>query len=790
MIHTEFSKNMTLPPFEFDEYNSEEILLKKGNNLIVRVQELIFDKDRKKDNIKIVIRGPIGSGKTLLVSEIETWLKTPKQPPIVGISTRGKKTTLVGVSPNLSKASLYDAAHDVDPSDFNGKMQVESTRHPCLIIFGREDFLRASGLKADHWLSLNPLDMNGTNGNMWIAHLIHKHQLNAIQQEKFKGLLATLRKNTMFQWLRWYELAAQLITLNNDDSYSEAKSPLEIFYYALSQLENERIKNIEKRLLAQGFALNDHDTTRSLSEESVTGAKYVLNNPTLFKKLTDAKSPFETIKFLGDHLEHKSKTVPHLTETESEYMLIDEMVIFLQKDLLSRCHEDEYTHGVYVQGLIGKILQNIENLTSKDQKTKIDFFKNSLKDFIDCDKVKNLNGTALWDFSDAVTAVGHVDFIECFKNNRINKDQYFKEYTDVDTVIGNKDYKNVLMPNKPLKPYMPSSVTISKVFVARYLVTVEQYREFYRECQKDKTSALTFYIEGKDWYEKKEKALNEIKSDFKVTKNRCLSAEALVSGESPSAVKNFEDRILNRALLKPTAEPIWSGSGSSGEHYKQPNVPVVDVTWWDAMAYCRWWTKKKMKLAGFADDHHASLLEDYQWEAIRRLSYPTSSENENKVAYKGSFGAHVDKKTDQDGRLQHHLLPVHVGLFPPEEKTGPYDMPGNVWEWTRTPSLARIRKKDLFAKVMRTIRSLFNKNLDEFEDETYWHEPSSEQDHNSNRNIKLPTKQLDLRMRMLRGSSFMGHSNYAWMPSLRTCDPPYYSFQDVGFRIAVYKKVN
>lgn len=784
---------MNLPPFEFDEYNSEELLLEKGSDLIDRVRKIIDDKERKKGSFKIVIRGPIGSGKTLLFSEIQKLLITTKKPQTVNISSGAKKPLRGGELPNLSKAYLYDAAHDVDPSDFNEKMQDESKRHPCLIIFGREDFLRASGLKADIWLSLNPLDMNGTNGKLWIAHLIHKHQLNDIQQEKFKQLLATLRKNTMFQWLRWYELAARLITLNKEESYSETKSPLEIFYYALSNLEKDRIKSIENRILNQGFALDPHDKNRSLSEESVTGAQYVLNNPTLFKKLTDAQSPFATIKFLGDHLKHKSKIFGPLNETQPEYLLIKEMVTFLEKDLLSKCHEEEYTHGVYVQGLIGEILQCIPNLISEDQQRKIEDFKKSLKTYIDDDKVKYLNGTALWDFSDAVTAVGHVSFDVCFEKNRINPKLYFKEYSNEAMVIGDENhemYKNVLMSNKPLKPYMTSSVTISAVFVARYLVTVAEYKEFYKECQQDKKSALTYYIEGKGWYEKKEKALNDIEADFQLTKDRCLSAEALISGESPSAVKGYEDRILARALLRETAEPIWSDSGSSGEHYKQPKVPVVDVTWWDAMAYCRWWTKKKMKLAGFNEDYHASLLKDCQWEAIRRISYPISSKSENQVVSQGSFGAHVDKKTYQDGRLQHHLLPVHVGLFPPEEKTGPYDMPGNVWEWTRTPSLARIKRKNLFAQITGKIRSTFNKNLVKSEEETVWDEPPSEQEHNSDRNINLPANQLDLRMRMLRGSSFMGHRNYAWMPSLRTCDPPYYSFQDVGFRIAVYKKVN
>jgi len=108
----------------------------------------------------------------------------------------------------------------------------------------------------------------------------------------------------------------------------------------------------------------------------------------------------------------------------------------------------------------------------------------------------------------------------------------------------------------------------------------------------------------------------------------------------------------------------------------RPNHPVVSISWYEAVAFCRWLTQHQ----GYNPDGYVYLLpSEAEWEyAARRATrrtYPWG--NEEPDGERANFDSVYNGTTA-------------VGCFalgvPPEEGTGQqlYDLAGNVWEWTRS----------------------------------------------------------------------------------------------------------
>ncbi|MFF6994799.1 formylglycine-generating enzyme family protein [Streptomyces sp. NPDC008313] len=109
--------------------------------------------------------------------------------------------------------------------------------------------------------------------------------------------------------------------------------------------------------------------------------------------------------------------------------------------------------------------------------------------------------------------------------------------------------------------------------------------------------------------------------------------------------------------------------------WQDPDLPVVMVSWYDAMRYCAWLDAHLHDAGELADDERITLPSEAEWEA---------------AAGNGRGDAHPwgpDDRSDacniRDTGLN-RVLPA--GRFSPrgDSDSGCADMIGNVWEWTRS----------------------------------------------------------------------------------------------------------
>jgi formylglycine-generating enzyme required for sulfatase activity len=145
-----------------------------------------------------------------------------------------------------------------------------------------------------------------------------------------------------------------------------------------------------------------------------------------------------------------------------------------------------------------------------------------------------------------------------------------------------------------------------------------------------------------------------------------------------------------------------------GEPFNLPNHPILGVTWYEALAYCRWLTER---LRGWEDTPEplAGLLRGEGWQ-VRLLT-----EAEWEKAARGSDGltfpwgdeADADRANYRDSGIGSTSA---AGCFPGGGSPyGALDMAGNVWEWCHSlykpyPYDLQGGHEDLKAEGLRVLR--------------------------------------------------------------------------------------
>ena len=127
-------------------------------------------------------------------------------------------------------------------------------------------------------------------------------------------------------------------------------------------------------------------------------------------------------------------------------------------------------------------------------------------------------------------------------------------------------------------------------------------------------------------------------------------------------------------------EDLWSegGFGQCGEapadwdsQLEHPTRPVVEVSWFEACAYCRWLTQQRREAGVERHGEVVRLPSEAQWEwaargtAGRRYAWGAEAPGEERCNFDQNVGA-----------------PTPVGVYPlGATPQGVQDLCGNVWEW-------------------------------------------------------------------------------------------------------------
>ena len=392
--------------------------------------------------------------------------------------------------------------------------------------------------------------------------------------------------------------------------------------------------------------------------------------------------------------------------------------------------------------------------------------------------LSRLAAPSLWlDVSDALSIVGDRRLMEARKAEYGPDSRYFTFVKEQRIEIGANGAVPRVDLAKPVRPFNQQVVTVGPLWVGKFLVTTEQFREF----GQDPDQAYYFEATGAQWFDRDPELTARIREAFELSASRNfwkeLREQPLTRDiNSLAGSRSIVDVARARALNDKRIE-LWD-EDVSDSRFSGDGKPVVGVNWWEALAFCKWWEERY--ISQFPSGSTANLLTDWEWEAIRRIYYDDlATPHARALVSMRTFPAHLRPEKLQLSRRAERLMrssllqPLHVGLFPVPAGDGPYDLIGNTWEWTRSR---------VYGSIIAATE------VDDTFGPTAWDDSMNDLESmalTADRDVTNVTG--DLGYRGTRGASFFSRDpNAAWQAAYRLCDPPFASYFDLGFRVAVH----
>ena len=272
---------------------------------------------------------------------------------------------------------------------------------------------------------------------------------------------------------------------------------------------------------------------------------------------------------------------------------------------------------------------------------------------------------------------------------------------------------------------------LSRYGIGKYLVTNAEFADFVKAGgYKDARFWPSDY--GRRWATGDRSVIDELISKAREVAPTHLSSELagqrLVPEEIPDRCVQMIDRLSPMCWLDPS--------------FNRPNQPVVGVNWWEAVAYCLWLNEHLQSIGALPAGTAVRLPLEAEWETAARLCgkgnmYPWLSGEPLESAHLRAIS-----QPTFSARL---LRSCAVGLFESVPTDLPlFDLAGNVWEWTAS-------KAEPYGAAS-------------FERTVEYHGLSD---------------------RIARGSSWLSSEDEASQITFRSFDPPYNSYEDLGFRITI-----
>lgn len=706
----------------------------------------------------IFIRGELGIGKSVLAALLQEKFEAA-----------GKIAT-DHVANALLTAAVLEAGDLETPTDFARRVNEAAEGARCVVALARPGTLDA----AAQWVresptasaTMRPFTPTTLAFSVCLREVGRRAGFNpkSPQMEMLSALASRFPPDLQTPFY-FHEIANFVKTGVGPSGELRTMTPLELFRRSLERRIGQ--ENAFEGLIQCAFGRKDADTIGMIAGivdsngfthdgyRNVVLAVGVLYGPEPFSALLEVRNPVPAVKVVLDHI---------IEGGDRDPALLDELRRFVLDE-----GADDVPHKLFVQGLVAAMFRRIEGEETAETLRK------------KCLRMIEARGVAphseqsdeWWDVSDVLS------FIDDPRLRRASREKFgpdsgFFTYVPESDIEVGSDYVPARIDSaKPVLPYRRTRVQLGPLWVSNFLVTNDLFGLFWSDPDRD-----AFFDEtGLQWLNDDSGLLSEIEAAFSVAADRCFWKEkaeqqSIPVAKVPSGMMSVLEVAQQRALRRGRVA-LWDPTHSDDRFSARGN-PVVGITWWEATAFCNWWTGKKVNGSGFPSGSTAALLTDWEWEALRRRFYEGPDFPDGPIAPPDRYPAHLRRTSVQrTGRVHGVMRPLHVGLAPVPRGPGPFDMVGNVWEWTRSRVFGRIVESEASDPPFGC---------------TAWDDIDSEAEQDPSRPERdAASGPNDLSYRAVRGGSFFSvDPQTAWHPAYRLCDPPFSSYFDLGFRFAVY----